>query len=111
QGPNPLGCQGTPAVRQFNILDNTAPTFTTVAGSLNTTVDCGNAGQLAAAQAFGPPIATDNCGVANNVATSKQSGAFVAGGVCPVVGTYTNRWFAQDACGNSTTFTQVITVR
>ncbi len=86
--------------------DNNAPTWTSVAGSLNTSVSCSNASALATAQALAP-VATDDCG---NVTYTKTSGVFVAGS-CGSTGTYTNTWIAKDAALNASgIFTQVITV-
>ncbi len=92
----------------ITIIDNTAPTWTTAATALNTTLQCSDASGIATAQAMFP-VAGDNCdaNVANIV---KISGAFVAGS-CPQAGTYTNTWTVTDDCGNvSATFTQVITI-
>ncbi|MGL2967624.1 gliding motility-associated C-terminal domain-containing protein, partial [Flavobacterium sp. XGLA_31] len=91
----------------ITIQDSTAPTWTTLINSLNTTVECSDAAGLATAQALAP-TATDNC---SNVTYVKTSGVFVAG-TCPSSGTYTNMWRAIDACGNTSPwFTQVITVQ
>ena len=92
----------------ITITDNTAPTWTTGAGSLNATLECSNTAGLAAAQAL-YPVASDNC---DNDVTNivKTSGSFVAG-TCPNAGTYTNTWTVIDACGNtSQVYTQVITI-
>ncbi|WP_366186111.1 gliding motility-associated C-terminal domain-containing protein [Flavobacterium ovatum] len=91
----------------ITIIDNTAPTWTSAASSLNKTIQCSDASGLTAAQALAP-VATDNCG--GTVTYTKTSGAFVAGS-CANSGTYTNTWIAKDVCLNtSTTFTQVITI-
>ncbi|MCF6130193.1 gliding motility-associated C-terminal domain-containing protein [Flavobacterium sp. AS60] len=98
------------ANQTISIQDVTAPTWTTVAGSLDATVECSDAAALASAQALFP-TATDNCDtdVTNIV---KTSGAFVASQTCANAGTYTNTWTVTDACGNtSQVFTQTITVR
>ena len=87
------------------VIDNTAPVWTTTAGTLNRTIYCGQSSLLANAQAL-TPVATDNCG--GTITVTKIAGAFVplGGG-----GSYTNTWTAIDAAGNiSTIFTQVITV-
>jgi len=92
----------------ITIIDNTAPTWTTLAGALNQTLQCSNAAGIAAAQALFP-IASDNCD-ANVTNIVKTAGAFVAGS-CPEAGTYTNTWKVTDDCGNtSATYTQVITI-
>ncbi|MGZ3887067.1 MAG: HYR-like domain-containing protein, partial [Flavisolibacter sp.] len=102
---NSFGCSTT-CSQTFNATDNTAPTWTTAAGSLNRTVACGDATALAAAQALSP-VATDNCN--GTITYTKTPGAF-AGNICG--GTYTNTWTAKDVCNNvSLVFTQVITVQ
>jgi autotransporter-associated beta strand protein len=103
-------CGNTSAVytQVITIIDNTAPTWTTTAGSLNVTKQCSDAAGIAAAQGLFP-VAADNCDadVTNIV---KTSGAFIAGS-CPEAGTYTNTWVVTDACGNtSAVFTQVISI-
>ena len=102
------GNTSTVYTQVITIIDDTAPTWTTGAGTLNVTKQCSDAAGIAAAQAMFP-IAIDNCDadVTNIV---KTSGAFVAGS-CPEAGSYTNTWVVTDACGNtSTVFTQVITI-
>ena len=102
------GNTSTVYTQVITIIDDTAPTWTTGAGSLNVTKQCSDAAGIAAAQAMFP-IAIDNCDadVTNIV---KTSGVFVAGS-CPEAGSYTNTWVVTDACGNtSTVFTQVITI-
>ncbi|MCX6322560.1 MAG: hypothetical protein NTX93_12290, partial [Bacteroidia bacterium] len=100
------GCSAITPDYPVTITDNTAPTWTTVAGALNTSVECGDAAGLTASQALAP-VATDNC---SSVTYTKTSGSFVAGS-CGVTGTYTNTWVAKDACLNtSTVFTQVIII-
>ena len=90
------------------VQDTTAPTWTTTANALNTTLQCSDAAGLASAQALAP-TATDNCG--GTVTYTKTSGIFTAGS-CPNYGTYTNTWIAKDVCNNSSTsFTQVITIQ
>jgi gliding motility-associated-like protein len=95
----------------ITIKDTTAPTWTTVAGTLDATVECSDANALTTAQA-NAPVAIDNCdGDVTNI--TKTSGAFVAtSGACGNAGTYTNTWTVKDDCGNtSETFTQVITIQ
>ena len=90
------------------VQDTTAPTWTTTANALNTTLQCSDAAGLASAQALAP-TATDNCG--GTVTYTKTSGIFTAGS-CPNNGTHTNTWVAKDVCNNSSsTFTQVITIQ
>ncbi|WP_111685584.1 T9SS type B sorting domain-containing protein [Winogradskyella tangerina] len=95
---------------QVTILcDNEAPTWTTLAGALNITIECDDTSGLTTAQSQFP-VASDNCDtdVTNIV---KTSGAFVVG-VCPNSGTYTNTWTVTDDCGNiSEVYTQIITIQ
>jgi len=60
----------------------TAPTWTTLAASLNATVECSNTEALAAAQAQFP-AAADNCD-SNVTNISKTAGEFVASEVVPI---------------------------
>jgi len=91
----------------ITITDNTSPTWTTLPGALNRTVECNDAAALAAAQAD-RPVATDNCDLSVNVV--KTNGSFIPSG-CANEGTYTNTFTAYDDCGNaSSVYTQVITV-
>lgn len=92
----------------ITITDNTAPLWTTTAGSLNRTVPCDDAAALDAAQAL-MPAATDNCDASATVV--KTAGPFVPGAICANAGTYTNTFVATDDCGNaSVLFTQIITI-
>ena len=106
--PTCCNCSGAPITRTVMVRDIVAPTWTTVAGSLNVTLQCSDLSGLDTAQAAFP-VATDNCD--NNVANIvKSAGAFVAGS-CPQAGTYTNTWTVTDDCNNvSAVFTQVITI-
>ncbi|MFH6948104.1 gliding motility-associated C-terminal domain-containing protein [Flavobacterium sp. FlaQc-51] len=91
----------------ITIIDNTAPNWTTLASSLNTTLQCSDTAGLTTAQNQSP-VATDNCG--GTITYTKTSGSFVVGS-CGNSGTYTNTWIAKDLCLNtSTTFTQIITI-
>ena len=88
--------------------DNSSPTWITVAGALDVTLECSDASGLTAAQAM-YPVATDNCD-ADVTDIVKVSGEF-AEGSCPYAGTYTNTWTVTDACKNvSSTYTQIITI-
>ena len=93
----------------YDVNDDVDPTWTTIAGALNATVQCSDVAGLAAAQALFP-VASDNCDpdVTNIV---KVPGVFVAGMTCSQAGTYTNTWTVTDRCGNiSDTYTQIITI-
>ncbi|MBB4802426.1 gliding motility-associated-like protein [Flavobacterium nitrogenifigens] len=99
-----------PVTQTIIVQDITAPTWTTLAGSLDKTVECNDAAALANAQALFP-TATDSCDadVTNIV---KVSGQFTASAGCTNAGTYTNTWTVKDDCGNtSDTFTQIITIQ
>jgi hypothetical protein len=82
----------------IKVEDKIIPTWITVAGSLNRTISCSNAGSLTDAMALAP-VATDNCSFNLTKTTGVQIG-----------NTITNTWTATDASGNvSSVFTQVIT--
>ncbi|BFM45348.1 hypothetical protein CFS9_39890 [Flavobacterium sp. CFS9] len=101
------GCEST-CSQTINVQDTTAPTWTTLTGSLDVTLECSDTAGLATAQA-NAPVATDNCN--GTVTYTKTAGAFVAGN-CANSGTYTNTWTAKDVCNNvSTVFTQMITIQ
>ena len=90
----------------ITVIDTSTPTWTTIAGSLDRTVECSDAAGLAAATLT--PTATDSCDP--TLAITKVSGTFVAGS-CPNSGTITNLFTARDDCNNaSSVFTQVITI-
>lgn len=91
----------------ITIVDNTAPTWVTLVGTLDESVECYDADGLADAQSL-QPTAMDNC---TGYTLVKTAGVFVPGMTCPQEGTYTNTWLATDGCGNtSIAFTQVITI-
>ncbi|KAF2518548.1 hypothetical protein EYY60_00110, partial [Flavobacterium zhairuonense] len=93
----------------ITIEDTTAPTWNTVPGSLNATLECDDTEGLASAQAQFP-VASDLCD-ADVLNITKTSGQFVATEGCGNSGTYTNTWTVKDDCGNtSAVFTQVITI-
>ena len=83
----------------ITVFDNTAPVF--VNPPPNVTVDC------LLIPGVTLPTATDNC--AGNV-TVVFVGVVQTPGICPVLYTLTRTFRATDACGNSTTVSQVITV-
>jgi hypothetical protein len=77
------------------VADLTAPTITCAASY---TAACG------ATPTFSTPTASDGC----SVATVTTVGADVVAGTCPT--TYTRKWVARDACGNTSTCSQTVTV-
>ncbi|MCZ4410371.1 hypothetical protein O3Q51_16260, partial [Cryomorphaceae bacterium 1068] len=81
----------------LNITDNTAPA---IACPADVVVDCGGD---TSPTATGTATATDDCGQEVVVSSSD-----VASGTCPEV--ITRTWTATDACGNSSSCDQVITV-
>jgi len=93
----------------ITIKDNTPPAWTTLAGSLDRTLQCSDNVGLTSAKAL-KPVASDNCDVSvTNLV--KVTGAFVSGGTCGQQGTYKNTWTVADDCGNlSPVFKQVITL-
>ncbi|PBJ09049.1 gliding motility-associated C-terminal domain-containing protein [Flavobacterium sp. ACN6] len=99
-----------PVSQTIIVQDNTAPIWTTQAGTLDKTIECSDAAALTDAQALFP-TASDSC---DNDVTNivKVSGQFTASAGCGNAGTYTNTWTVKDDCGNiSDTFTQVITIQ
>ena len=99
--------ESLPVSQTITVTDNTAPTWTTLATSLDVTLECSNSADLTTAQNQAPQ-ATDTC---SSVTYTKTSGAFVPSLLCVNAGTYTNTWVAKDDCGNtSDVFTQIITI-
>ncbi|PBI86824.1 hypothetical protein BSF41_32810 [Flavobacterium sp. ACN2] len=99
-----------PVSQTIIVQDNSAPTWTTQAASLDKTIECSDEQALANAQSLFP-IANDTCDSdVSNI--TKVSGQFVASEGCGNAGTYTNTWTVKDDCGNtSETFTQIITIQ
>jgi len=83
----------------ITVFDNTAPVFTFVPA--NTTVQCNSV------PAVGTPVASDNCG---GSVTITYNGQTRVDGTCPDAYTLTRKWTATDACGNTKTATQRISV-
>ncbi|HRP61744.1 MAG TPA: cohesin domain-containing protein [Phycisphaerales bacterium] len=83
-------------------IDGTNPTFTFVPSGV--TVECDDPTDPANTGGFA--TATDNCDASPVVDYSDD----VAPGSCPQSWTITRTWTATDACGNSTSQNQVITV-
>ncbi|MFN0016601.1 MAG: HYR domain-containing protein [Saprospiraceae bacterium] len=102
------GC-GLSAICTATVLvrDLIPPVWATQPGTLDRTVECGDAAGLAEAQSLAP-TATDNCGPVTPV---KSAGTFIPTTSCPPVGTFTNTWTVMDGSGNSTSaFVQTITI-
>ncbi|THU30207.1 hypothetical protein FAM09_30360 [Niastella caeni] len=85
------------ATQVLTVVDNTAPIITGVPA--NATVQCGNLIEAGFAV-----TATDNCDPTITVNFSETNN------VVEGCGTITRTWTATDACGNTTTATQVLTV-
>jgi hypothetical protein len=93
-------CGNTSSCTQIiTINDQTPPVFTSVPA--NITVDC------YIVPAVGVATAADNC---TSGATVVFVGETSVAGICPVFKILTRTWRATDACGNTATATQVITV-
>ncbi len=88
----------TTHVQTITVQDTTAPVFV---GTLptNATAQCANVPSAATL------TATDSCGAAT-VTFNETSTA----GSCPSAYTITRTWTATDACGNTTTHTQIVNV-
>jgi hypothetical protein len=79
-----------------------------LSGNLDRTVSCSDAAALASAQAL-LPTATDNCG--GSITITKTLGLLVNNALCSIgTGTITNTFTATDTNGNTSTFTQLITI-
>jgi predicted outer membrane repeat protein len=83
----------------ITVFDNVLPNFTFVPA--NVTVQCNSI------PAVGTPTASDGCGGTVTIAYNGQTSA---PGACPDASTITRQWTATDACGNTKTATQRITV-
>ncbi|MFN0015201.1 MAG: MopE-related protein, partial [Saprospiraceae bacterium] len=83
----------------ITVFDDAKPNFTSVPA--NVTVQCNSV------PAVGSPSASDGCGGSVSIAYNSQTSA---AGACPDSYTLTRQWTATDACGNTKTATQCITV-
>jgi mucin-19 len=83
----------------ITVFDNTQPVFTFVPA--NVTVQCNSI------PAVGTPVATDGCG---GSVTITYNGQMVSNVLCTDKYTLTRQWTATDACGNTRTASQKITV-
>lgn len=84
--------------QSITVFDNTLPVITCPA---DVTIECGSS---TAPANTGTATATDNCG-GTPVITFNDSGTT---GTCPLA--FTRTWIATDACGNSATCNQTITL-
>ena len=88
----------------ITVDDTTAPAFTLQPADI--TIQCDDSTDPA--DTNGPATATDNCGMApTDPITYSDVNAL---GGCNGTGTITRTWTAEDACGNTTDYVQVITV-
>lgn len=93
-------CGNTSSCTQvITVNDQTPPVFTSVPP--NVTVDC------YIVPAVGIATASDNC---TSGATVVFVGETSVSGICPVFKILTRTWRATDACGNTATASQIITV-
>lgn len=88
-------------VQTINVVDTTAPTITSCPGAISVTCEQGTNPSVT-----GTPAADDNCDDAptftfNDVSTPAN---------CPAVAVVTRTWTASDACLNTSTCVQTITV-
>ena len=92
----------TMATQVITVQDITAPVFTSVPAA--TTASCESLPSV------GTPLASDNC---TAIVLISYLGESVpgSGGACPGNFAIVRTWSAQDACGNTTTATQAITVQ
>ncbi|MDX1477566.1 MAG: CHRD domain-containing protein, partial [Saprospiraceae bacterium] len=90
----------TSCVQLISIVDTTPPMISCPA---DVTVECDESTDPANT---GMATATDNCDTAPFVTFSDA----VTPGACPQEGTITRTWTATDACGNSTSCVQLITI-
>lgn len=103
-------CNNVSAVftQVITVIDNTAPVWTTLPGTMNVSLDCSDLEGIAAAQTE-RPAALDNC--SPTLTINKVAGAFIPDPGCSSAGTYTNTFTAVDNCNNvSSVYTQVITI-
>jgi hypothetical protein len=94
-------------IQLVNVTDTKSPEWSSIKGSLDVTLYCGQNTGLEGVQNQNP-VALDNCDP--NPVISKRSGDFIPGAL-PGSGTYTNTFIATDGSGNeSIEFRQVITI-
>ncbi|WP_242118062.1 HYR domain-containing protein [Aestuariivivens sediminicola] len=103
------GCNNTSAnfVQTITVEDNTAPSVTTAAGSLDATLECSNAAGISAALAQ-EPAATDNC---TSPTLNLVSDVTTPDATCANAYVRVRTWNFSDGCNNtSANFVQTITV-
>ncbi|MBC7774581.1 MAG: hypothetical protein H7246_04015, partial [Phycisphaerae bacterium] len=91
----------TSCVQLINVLDDIAPTF--INPPANLTIECFSVPPVAI-----PPTASDNCSGPVTVALLSE---IQLPGVCPIVYILTRVWIATDACGNTATVSQTVSVQ
>jgi hypothetical protein len=95
-------CNNTISISQrISVVDNGKPVFTSVPG--NVTLNCTDA-----IPAVGVPTASDGCG---GPVTVVYLGAWNMNATCPGNYQIMRSWKATDACGNSTSAAQIITIQ
>ncbi|MBC7774260.1 MAG: HYR domain-containing protein [Phycisphaerae bacterium] len=90
----------SPAIQTLTVQDVTAPVFTSIPAAV--TVSCESIPTV------GTPVATDDCAANVNIT---YNGVARQDGLCPDYYTLTRKWTVSDACGNTATATQIITVQ
>lgn len=90
------GCTTNVCSQTVIVVDTTPPTLVCASNKI---VECGSA------WAFDPPQASDTCSGSNVAVTVLGT---ISNGTCPQI--ITRTWLAMDACGNSNTCNQIVTV-
>lgn len=94
------GGDSASCIQQITITDTNAPSITCPP---DITIDCEDSQDPANT---GNPVVMDNCDMEPLVTFSDN----IVGGGCPEDSTITRTWIATDACGNSSSCTQVISI-
>jgi hypothetical protein len=102
------GNAGADFVQTITVQDETDPVISTVAGSLDATLECSDASGIAAALAL-QPSATDNC---DGTPTLNLVSDVTTPGICTQEYVRVRTWNFTDDCGNAgANFVQTITVQ
>src|SRR5687767_15920489 len=95
-------------MQTITVIDNTSPVVTTIAGSLDATLECSDESGITAALAMAP-TATDNCTLNPNI--NLVSDNTTPDPECANAYVRVRVWNFDDGCDNiSSNFTQIITV-